>query len=165
MALFLSESDIKRLVSMTEAIAAVRTVFRMSGEGRVTNPPRQVVELPGGKLRVTTGVVPPLADSRDVPTLGCHPAILRAHEAYFDAVMNKGLLDRKLKEKIAYKVARLNECEYSTASHYRYALKCGASEEEMRAVRRHASKLDVASRNRSLAASRRHERIRPPGDG
>ena len=67
-------------------------------------------------------------------TLGRHPEILRAHEAYFDAVMNKGRLDRKLKEKVAYKVARLNECEYSTASHYRYALKCGASEAEMNAV-------------------------------
>lgn len=66
--------------------------------------------------------------------LAHHPQILKAHEGYFDAVMNKGVLDRRLKEKVAYKVARLNGCAYSTASHYRYALKCGATEEEMNAV-------------------------------
>jgi uncharacterized peroxidase-related enzyme len=63
--------------------------------------------------------------------LAHQPQILKAHEAYFDAVMNKGELDRKLKEKVAYKVARLNACRYSTASHYRYAIKCGVSEKEM----------------------------------
>ena len=63
--------------------------------------------------------------------LAHQPQILKAHEAYFDAVMNKGELDRKLKEKVAYKVARLNDCDYSTASHYRYAIKCGATEEQM----------------------------------
>ncbi len=66
--------------------------------------------------------------------LAHHPQILRAHEDYFDAVMNRGVLDRRLKEKVAYKVARLNGCAYSTASHYRYALKCGATEEDMKAV-------------------------------
>lgn len=60
--------------------------------------------------------------------------ILKAHEAYFDAVMNRGTLERKLKEKVAYKVAKLNGCSYSTASHYRYALKCGATKEDMDAV-------------------------------
>ncbi|HZD39839.1 MAG TPA: carboxymuconolactone decarboxylase family protein [Terriglobales bacterium] len=66
--------------------------------------------------------------------LAHHLPILKCHEAYFDAVMNKGLLDRKLKEKVAYKVARLNACAYSSASHRRYAIKCGASEEEMTQV-------------------------------
>lgn len=66
--------------------------------------------------------------------LAHEPGILKAHEAYFDAVMNKGALDRKLKEKVAYKVARLNDCAYSSASHYRYAIECGASEQEMAAV-------------------------------
>lgn len=66
--------------------------------------------------------------------LAHNPAVLKAHENYFDTVMNKGTLDRKLKEKVAYKVAHLNGCEYSTASHYRYALKCGATGEEMAAV-------------------------------
>lgn len=73
-----------------------------------------------------------------VPTmyqvLAHHLPILNCHEAYFDAVMNKGLLDRKLKEKVAYKVAQLNQCSYSTASHRRYAIKCGATEEEIRCV-------------------------------
>lgn len=67
-------------------------------------------------------------------TLAHHPQILKAHEIYFDTVMNRGILDRKLKEKVAYKVARLNGCAYFTGSHYRYALKCGATEKEMRAV-------------------------------
>jgi AhpD family alkylhydroperoxidase len=66
--------------------------------------------------------------------LAHHLPILKCHEAYFDAVMNKGLLDRKLKEKVAYKVAQLNACAYSSASHRRYAVKCGASEEEMSRV-------------------------------
>ena len=66
--------------------------------------------------------------------LAHHPSILKAHEGYFDAVMNNGTLDRKLKEKVAFKVAHLNGCAYSTASHYRYALKCGATEDEMSAV-------------------------------
>lgn len=66
--------------------------------------------------------------------LAHHPEILRAHEDYFDAVMNRGVLDRRLKEKVAYKVAKLNSCAYSTASHYRYAIKCGATEEDMKAV-------------------------------
>jgi len=66
--------------------------------------------------------------------LAHHLPILKCHEAYFDAAMNKGLLDRKLKEKVAYKVAQLNACAYSSASHRRYAIKCGASEEEMRCV-------------------------------
>ena len=52
--------------------------------------------------------------------LAHHSAILKAHEGYFDAVMKQGALDRKLKEKVAFKVAQLNGCEYSTASHYRY---------------------------------------------
>lgn len=74
-----------------------------------------------------------------IPTMYCvlahNPAVLQAHERYFNAVMNKGTLDRKLKEKVAFKIAHLNDCGYSTASHYRYALKCGATEEEMVAVK------------------------------
>lgn len=66
--------------------------------------------------------------------LAHHPDILRAHERYFDAVMNQGVLERRLKEKVAYKVARLDDCAYSSASHYRYALKCGATEKEMEDV-------------------------------
>jgi len=57
-------------------------------------------------------------------TLAHHPQILNAHEHYFDIVMNKGFLDRKLKEKVAFKASKLNGNVYSTASHYRYALKC-----------------------------------------
>jgi len=87
--------------------------------------------------------------------LAHNPGVLKAHESYFDVVMNKGTLDRKLKEKVAFKVARLNGCEYSAASHYRYALKCGATEEEMKAVEtmkidsmaaREATALELADR-------------------
>jgi ornithine cyclodeaminase/alanine dehydrogenase-like protein (mu-crystallin family) len=60
MALFLSERDVETLGSMDEAIRVIEEVFRFSGEGRVTNPPRQCVELPGGTLRITAAVVPPL---------------------------------------------------------------------------------------------------------
>lgn len=60
MALFLSEQDVAGLVSMSDAIEAVREVFRWSGEGKVVNPPRQCVPLPGGTLRITSAVVPPV---------------------------------------------------------------------------------------------------------
>lgn len=58
MALFLSERDVEGLVSMSDAIEAVAEVFRLSGEGKVINPPRQCVNLPGGTLRITSAVVP-----------------------------------------------------------------------------------------------------------
>jgi ornithine cyclodeaminase/alanine dehydrogenase-like protein (mu-crystallin family) len=45
---------------MAEAVKAVEEVFRLHGEGKVTNPPRQCIELPGGTLRITAAVVPPM---------------------------------------------------------------------------------------------------------
>lgn len=45
---------------MTEAIDAIRQVFVLSGQGRVSNPPRQCIDLPEGTLRLTTAVVPSL---------------------------------------------------------------------------------------------------------
>src|SRR5512134_19771 len=61
MALFISERDVERLVSVPDAMAAIAEVFRLSGEGKVINPPRQCVVLPKGTLRITSAIVPPLA--------------------------------------------------------------------------------------------------------
>jgi uncharacterized peroxidase-related enzyme len=83
--------------------------------------------------------------------LAHHPQVLKSHENYFDAVMNRGLLDRRLKELIAYKVASLNGCAYSTASHHRYALKCGATEAELHMV----DSMAVGSMNEREAAALR----------
>jgi len=60
MALFISEQDVKTLLTMTDAMQAVAEVFRLSGEAKVLNPPRQCVTMPGGTLRITTAIVPPL---------------------------------------------------------------------------------------------------------
>jgi len=60
-ALFISEKDVYGLVSMPDAITAIAEVFRLSGEGKVINPPRQCVSLPTGTLRITSAIVPPLA--------------------------------------------------------------------------------------------------------
>lgn len=60
MALFISEQDVKELVSMADAMEAVEEVFRQSGEQNVLNPARQCIDLPGGTLRITTAVVPAL---------------------------------------------------------------------------------------------------------
>jgi ornithine cyclodeaminase/alanine dehydrogenase-like protein (mu-crystallin family) len=60
MALFISEKDVDRLVSLSDAISAIAEVFRLSGEGKVVNPPRQCVSLPKGTLRITSAIVPPI---------------------------------------------------------------------------------------------------------
>jgi ornithine cyclodeaminase/alanine dehydrogenase-like protein (mu-crystallin family) len=60
MALFLSEQHVQSLGSMADAVEVVEEVFRFHGEGRVINPPRQCVDMPGGTLRITTAVVPPM---------------------------------------------------------------------------------------------------------
>lgn len=61
MALFISEKDVDRLVSIPDAIQAIAEIFRLSGEGKVINPPRQCVSLPTGTLRITSAIVSPLA--------------------------------------------------------------------------------------------------------
>jgi alanine dehydrogenase len=60
MALFISEKDVDSLVSISDAIQAIAEIFRLSGEGKVINPPRQCVYLPTGTLRITSAIVPPL---------------------------------------------------------------------------------------------------------
>ena len=107
------------------------------------NAPENIVEI-FEELKKTKWRIPTM-----YRVLAHNPSILKAHENYFDAVMNNGTLDRKLKEKVAFKVAHLNGCEYSTASHRRYALKCGATEEEMFAVE--AMKTDSMTSNESVA--------------
>ena len=83
------------------------------------------------QLRETRGRVPGM-----YRLLAHQPAILSAHRAYFNAALDTGLLPRSLKEKIAYKVARLRGSAYSSASHRRYAINHGVSEEQIDAVDR-----------------------------
>lgn len=60
MAIFLSERDIKGLVSMADAIEATEQVFKVAGQGAVINPPRQQIDIPSGYLRLTSAIVTPL---------------------------------------------------------------------------------------------------------
>ena len=60
MAVFLSEADIKSLVTMKDAIEAVSEVFKIRGEGDVINPPRQQIDIPEGYLRLTSAIVLPM---------------------------------------------------------------------------------------------------------
>lgn len=83
------------------------------------------------QLRSTRGRVPGM-----YRTLAQQPAVLAAHRAYFHAALDAGVLPRRFKEKIAFKVARLRGSAYSTGSHRSYALKHGVSQEELDAIDR-----------------------------
>ena len=85
------------------------------------------------QLRKTRGRVPGM-----YRLLAHQPDVLAAHRAYFNAALDTGLLPRGIKEKIAYKVARLRGSSYSSASHRRYALDHGVSEAEIEAAEREA---------------------------
>ena len=85
------------------------------------------------QLRETRGRVPGM-----YRLLAHAPAVLSAHRAYFNAALDTGILPRSLKEKIAFKVARLRGSAYSSASHRRYAINHGVSEVEIDAVDRSA---------------------------
>jgi AhpD family alkylhydroperoxidase len=81
------------------------------------------------QLRTTRGRVPGM-----YRTLAHQPAVLTAHRAYFNAALDQGILPRKFKEKIAFKVAHMRGSAYSTASHREYALKHGVPESEIEAI-------------------------------
>jgi alkylhydroperoxidase family enzyme len=81
------------------------------------------------QLRQTRGQVPGMYH-----LLAHQPAVLAAHRAYFHAALDAGVLPRKFKEKIAFKTARLCGSAYSSASHRRYALAHGVSENEIEAI-------------------------------
>jgi len=81
------------------------------------------------QLRQTRGRVPGM-----YRLLAHQPEVLSAHRAYFHAVLDTGILPRTLKEKIAFKVARLRGSAYSSASHRRYAINHGVAEADMVAV-------------------------------
>ena len=83
------------------------------------------------QLRATRGRVPGM-----YRLLAHQPAVLAAHRAYFHAALDTGLLPRALKEKIAYKVARLRQSVYSSASHRQYALDHGVTEAAITAIDR-----------------------------
>ncbi len=83
------------------------------------------------QLRQTRGRVPGM-----YRLLAHQPDILAAHRAYFHAALDTGLLPRRFKEKIAYKVARMRGSAYSSASHRRYALNHGVDEAGLQAIDR-----------------------------
>jgi len=83
------------------------------------------------QLRETRGRVPGM-----YRLLAHQPEVLAAHRAYFHAALDAGILPRTLKEKIAFKVARLRGSAYSSASHRRYALDHGVPENVIEAVDR-----------------------------
>ncbi len=83
------------------------------------------------QLRATRGRVPGM-----YRTLAQQPGVLAAHRAYFHAALDAGVLPRRFKEKIAFKVARLRASDYSTGSHRSYALKHGVTEMELEAIDR-----------------------------
>ena len=83
------------------------------------------------QLRETRGRVPTMYQ-----TLAHQPEILAAHRAYFHAALDTGSLSRAFKEKVAFKVALQCGSEYSSASHRRYALGHGVSEEQLDAIAR-----------------------------
>lgn len=83
------------------------------------------------QLRATRGRVPGM-----YRLLAHQPPILAAHRAYFHSVLDTGVLPRALKEKIAYKIARLCGSAYSSASHLQYGLNHGVTEAEIEAIDR-----------------------------
>jgi AhpD family alkylhydroperoxidase len=94
------------------------------------------------ELRGTRGRVPGM-----YRTLAHRPEILEAHRAYFREALDRGILPRALKEKIAFKVAHERGSAYSAASHRRYAVQHGVSEQEIdRIERSDYTALDSAER-------------------
>lgn len=83
------------------------------------------------QLRATRGRVPGM-----YRTLAHQPAVLAAHRQYFHAALDSGILPRLLKEKVAYKVARLRQSPYCTGSHGSYAVKHGGTPEELACIDR-----------------------------
>lgn len=83
------------------------------------------------QLRRTRGRVPGM-----YRTLAHHPGILAAHRGYFNAALDDGVLPRAFKERIVFKVVRECGSAYSTSTHRGYALKLGATAEELDAIER-----------------------------
>jgi ornithine cyclodeaminase/alanine dehydrogenase-like protein (mu-crystallin family) len=58
MALYLTESDVERLLPMAAAVEAVEAAFRELGAGRATNRPRRRVQVPQGMLHLMPAALP-----------------------------------------------------------------------------------------------------------
>ena len=58
MALFLTEKDVKKLLTMDIALEAVEEGFRQQSEGEATNSPRFRLRLPNGDLNLMAAVSP-----------------------------------------------------------------------------------------------------------
>jgi alkylhydroperoxidase family enzyme len=83
------------------------------------------------QLRKTRGRVPGM-----YRTLAHHPGILAAHRGYFNAALDAGELTRAFKERIVCKVVQACGSAYSTSTHRAYALRLGATEQELDAIAR-----------------------------
>ena len=99
----------------------------------MVEPDNEPVELKPvfDQLRRTRGRVPGM-----YRTLAHHPAILAAHRGYFNAALDEGHLTRAFKERIVFKVVRECGSAYSTSTHRGYAMKLGATAEELDAIER-----------------------------
>ena len=62
------------------------------------------------------------------------PELLEKFIEFRDSVMKGGKLSRDLKEKIAYLVSVLNECEACTVAHRKHLKEYGCSEKEIEAL-------------------------------
>ena len=60
MALFLSESDVEKLATMSMALESVEEAFRLYGEGKADNAPRRRCQLEAGLLHVMSASLPTL---------------------------------------------------------------------------------------------------------
>jgi ornithine cyclodeaminase/alanine dehydrogenase len=63
MALFLTEQDVTRLLTMEDALSAVESVMRAQASGAATNEPRRRVRISGTTLHVMSGAVADLGPS------------------------------------------------------------------------------------------------------
>ncbi len=57
MAIYLTEQDVTRLLTMEETLSAVETAFRLQATGEATNQPRRRVRTGGATLHVMSGAV------------------------------------------------------------------------------------------------------------
>ena len=55
MAIFLTENDVKEILTMEMALDTVEESFRLMAEGTATNSPRSRIRLPNGVLNFMAG--------------------------------------------------------------------------------------------------------------
>ena len=77
MALFLTEKDVSRVLTMEMALEMVEEGFKLQSEGKATNSPRSRIRLPGGPFNFMSA--------------GSHELGVMGHKAYsWRSVINHG---------------------------------------------------------------------------